>query len=65
MAEPLINKDNKLLKEQNETLAEKIAELDTNISIPLVHTNGKYMVMAEKNGQKKEVLKFFVSIFNL
>lgn len=30
----------------------KIAELETNISVPLVHTNGKYMVMAEKNGQK-------------
>lgn len=30
----------------------KVAELDINISVPLVHTNGKYMVMAEKNGQK-------------
>ena len=30
----------------------KIAELDTNISIPIVHTAGEYMVMAEKNGQK-------------
>lgn len=30
----------------------KASELDINISIPLVHTNGKYMVMAEKNGQK-------------
>ena len=30
----------------------KGAELDTNISIPLVHTSGKYMVMAEKDGQK-------------
>ena len=31
---------------------QKIAELDTNISIPLVHTAGRYMVIAEKNGQK-------------
>ena len=31
---------------------QKIAELDTNISIPIVHTAGRYMVIAEKNGQK-------------
>lgn len=31
---------------------QKIAELDTNISVPLVHSAGRYMVMAEKNGQK-------------
>lgn len=30
----------------------KIAELDINISIPIIHTCGKYMVIAEKNGQK-------------
>lgn len=31
---------------------QKIAELDINISIPIVHTAGEYMVIAEKNGQK-------------
>ena len=31
---------------------QKIAELDTNISIPIVDTAGRYMVIAEKNGQK-------------
>ena len=31
---------------------QKIAELDINISVPIVHTAGEYMVMAEKNGQK-------------
>lgn len=31
---------------------QKLAELDINISIPIVHTSGKYMVIAEKNGQK-------------
>lgn len=30
----------------------RVAELDINISIPIVDTNGKYMVMAEKDGQK-------------
>lgn len=29
-----------------------VANLDINISVPLVDTNGKYMVIAEKNGQK-------------
>lgn len=29
-----------------------IAELDVNISVPIVATNGKYMVLAEKEGQK-------------
>lgn len=28
------------------------AELDVNISVPLVSTNGKYMVLAEKEGQR-------------
>ena len=27
-------------------------ELDVNISVPLVETNGKYMILAEKDGQK-------------
>lgn len=31
---------------------QKMAELDINISIPIVHTAGEYMVIAEKNGQK-------------
>ena len=31
---------------------QKFAELDINISVPIVHTSGKYMVIAEKNGQK-------------
>ena len=31
---------------------QKKSELDVNISIPIVHTSGKYMVLAEKNGQK-------------
>ena len=30
----------------------KFSEFDTNISIPLVSTSGKYLVIAEKNGQK-------------
>lgn len=30
----------------------KVSELDTNISIPLVSKKGKYLVLAEKNGQK-------------
>ena len=29
-----------------------VAKLDVSISVPLVETNGKYMVMAEKGGQK-------------
>lgn len=29
----------------------KVADLDINISVPLIHTNGKYAVMAEKDGQ--------------
>ena len=29
-----------------------VAKLDVSISVPLVGTNGKYMVMAEKGGQK-------------
>lgn len=29
-----------------------VAKLDVSISVPLVETNGKYMVMAEKDGQK-------------
>lgn len=29
-----------------------VAQLDINISIPLVDSNGKYMVIAENNGQK-------------
>lgn len=29
-----------------------VAKLDVSISVPLVETNGKYMVMAEKSGQK-------------
>ena len=41
---------NKLFEYTKE--GQKIAELDTNISIPLVHTAGRYMVIAEKNGQK-------------
>ena len=28
------------------------SELDVNISVPLVETNGKYMILAEKDGQK-------------
>ena len=30
----------------------KIAELDVNISVPLIHTSEEYIVIAEKNGQK-------------
>ncbi len=45
----VLNKNN-LVEYTSE--GKKIAELETNISVPLVHTNGKYMVMAEKNGQK-------------
>ena len=30
----------------------EVAKLDVSISVPLVETNGKYMVMAEKDGQK-------------
>mgnify|MGYP006898648409 CR=1 FL=1 len=29
----------------------KVADLDINISVPIIHTNGKYVVMAEKDGQ--------------
>ncbi len=45
----VLNKNN-LVEYTSE--GKKVAELETNISVPLVHTNGKYMVMAEKNGQK-------------
>ena len=45
----ILNKNN-LVEYTSE--GKKIAELEMNISVPLVHTNGKYMVMAEKNGQK-------------
>ena len=41
---------NKLLEYDSE--GKKAAELAVNISIPLVETNGKYMVLAEKDGQK-------------
>lgn len=41
---------NKLIEYTSD--GKEVAKLDTNISVPLVHTNGKYMVMAEKNGQK-------------
>ena len=30
----------------------KVAELDVNISVPLIATNDKYMVLAEKDGQR-------------
>ena len=45
----VLNK-NKLIEYTSD--GKEVAQLDTNISVPLVHTNGKYMVMAEKNGQK-------------
>ena len=41
------NKLSEYTKEGN-----KIAELDINISVPIVHVAGEYMVIAEKNGQK-------------
>lgn len=41
---------NKLIEYTSD--GKEVASLDTNISVPIVHTNGKYMVMAEKNGQK-------------
>lgn len=39
------------LKEYNSD-GKLAAELNVNISVPLVETNGKYMVIAEKDGQK-------------
>lgn len=40
-----------VLKEYD-TAGKVAAELEVNIAVPLVETNGKYMVLAEKDGQK-------------
>ena len=41
---------NKLLEYTSE--GKVVAELDVNISVPIIASNEKYMVIAEKNGQK-------------
>ncbi len=49
----ILNKNKLNIYNEKGTLT---SEIDVNISIPLVHTNGKYMVLAEKDAERLYVI---------